>query len=91
MTIFERKSKLESQVKFNRGRICRRAYWLIHNADLSQSDAMKQAWKEAKSFIVKLRFELNGVICQIADMYTPMKSNKMINESHNKLMEIITA
>lgn len=52
---------LKNEMKFNKSRICRRAYWLIHNEGMGQSEAMKKCWSEAKNYRVKLAIELENV------------------------------
>jgi len=52
---------LKNEMKFDKSRICRRAYWLIHNRGLSQSEAMKKCWNEAKEYRAKLKHEIDCV------------------------------
>ena len=72
---------LNQKIKFNKSVICRRAYYLIHNEGLSQSNAMKQCWREARSHRSKMQYELECLLQEIKNPYTPSG-----NDQHNRTM-----
>jgi len=80
------KDSLINKSKYNRKSIFKRAYYLMRSESLTLSEALKQAWKEAKDYVYLVRAEIERRI--------ELKNNpyQTISESgFQKIMESVTS
>ena len=82
----------EDAIKLNRKYIMKRAWYLSRKNRISLSDALKQVWREHRSFVALVRIELLAQKDILLNWYTPSfidgRHQEIFMASHSRIMEI---
>ena len=71
MELVKKISEIESELKYNKSRLFKRAHYLNRTTYMSFSEALTQVWKEAKDYRVELIEELEALYNMLSIAITP--------------------
>lgn len=86
----EQIQQLESELKYNKSRMFKRAHFLAKRSFMSFSDALKQVWRECKAYRKELSEKIEAAYMRLFHAYCPELSHAMKVSAHNEMMYKIT-